>query len=170
MEVVDWARVLVVENSVNHLQSVGLLARLYMSEHLVGDRVCLSDRLSIGIYRTWFQKSCMHFVVLTACVDHYSDKGWLLDDKFNGLSASTRDLEGILKLETLVTDREMLWKWLVMASRELLQVTHVIKRLHDADTVLFAHGCHAKHGHVGTLGVSLVYRRDQVSVDTFEAV
>ena len=167
MQVVDWARIVHVKVSMDQLEHVGMLIWLNVRDQ-AARRVRLCQRVSILIHVAWRQQVRMNNILLIPNVEDDADEGRLLDNQIDHLLRCVCHQEGVLLFESFIADREVLRQLLVVASRELPQVPHVVECFHDSDSVGLIHkvvGDEARHG-----AVMLIDRGNHVGVDAAEAV
>ena len=167
MQVVDWARIVHVKLSMDQLENVGVLIWLNVRNQ-AAHRVLFCQRFSILIDIAWREQVRMDNILLIPNVDDDANEGRLLDDQINDLLRCVCHQEGVLLFESFIADREVLRQLLVVTSRELPQVPHVVECFHDSDSVGLIHkvvGDEARHG-----AVMLIDRGNHVGVDASEAV
>ena len=109
---------------------------------------------------------CSHGILLISHIDHDTNEGGLLNYQINHRLGSIGHQECILPLESLITDREVLWHLLMIAGPEFRHVPNVIQRLHDSHPVCLV----SKAKHACQLAVMFVHRCNHVSVYTSEAI
>ena len=167
MQVVNWARIVHIKLGMDQFKQVGVLIWLNVRDQAAhGVRLC--QRVSILIDFAWRQQVRMDNIFLIPNVDNDADEGRLLDNQINHLLRRVCHQKGVLLFESFIADREVLRQLLVVASRELPQVPHVVECFHDSDSVGFVHkvvGDEAGHG-----TVMLIDRGNHVGVDAAEAV
>ena len=167
MQVVYWARIVHVKVSMDQLENVGVLIWLNVRDQAARS-VRLCQRVSILINFACRQQVRMDDILLIPNVDDDADEGRLLDNQIDHLLRRVCHQEGVLLFESFIADGEVLRQLLVVASRELPQVPHVVECFHDSDPVSLIHkvvGDEAGHG-----SVMLIDRGNHVGVDASEAV